>query len=106
MHTRVAALTHYRAQLWSDLTGALVAELGNGPVRCLAWSANSELLLMATVDHKLTTWTAVGGGRLVHTLLLPHRDDITHLDWAPNGRMAASGSKDRSIRSWVPVGAF
>ena len=23
-----------------------------------------------------------------------------------NGRMAASGSKDRSIKSWVPVGAF
>ncbi|KAG9012263.1 hypothetical protein FRB94_006293 [Tulasnella sp. JGI-2019a] len=75
-------------------------------VRSLAWSPDSQLLLSASDDKRLVLHdvrTASGGGKLgggMVASLSGHSSWVLSASLAADGRAAASGSADRTIKIW------
>ncbi|KAL4243292.1 WD40/YVTN repeat-like-containing domain superfamily protein [Abortiporus biennis] len=75
-------------------------------VRSLAWSPDSQLLLSASEDKRLTLHDVRGGGKpgsggggAVATLI-GHSSWVLSTDISPDGRLAVSGSADKTIKVW------
>ncbi|KAH8118878.1 WD repeat-containing protein 61 [Phellopilus nigrolimitatus] len=77
------------------------------PVRALAWSADGALLLSASDDRRLTLFdvragsagSARGGGGAV-AALVGHASWVLSAALSPDGRLALSGSADKTIKVW------
>jgi WD40 repeat protein len=69
-----------------------------GPVNCLAFSANGDLLATGSSDRTVRLWDARTGE--LRGTLKGHGNWVYALAFAPDGRTLASGGYDRSIRIW------
>jgi len=78
-------------------------------VRSLAWSADSQLLLSASDDRRLVlydtrTASATGANSNSSTGVVAsfsgHSSWVLSADMSPDGRLAASGSSDHSVKIW------
>ncbi|KAG6886691.1 hypothetical protein C0992_002805 [Termitomyces sp. T32_za158] len=83
-------------------SAALVATYSSHamPVRSLAWSPDSSLLLSASDDKRLVLHdvrTSPGGTVASFT---GHASWVLSADIAPDGRLALSGSADKTIKVW------
>jgi len=90
--------------------GQRVANLSNGPssVTKVAWSPGGKMFAAsfsrnygrsrATTDHAVQIWNV---NRQLLATLTDHTDDVLTLAWSPDGRILASGSRDRTIRLWL-----
>jgi len=75
------------------------------PVRSLAWSPDSQLLLSASEDKRLVLHdvrTSASGkpGSGAVASLAGHSSWVLSADISPDGRLALSGSADKTIKVW------
>ena len=81
-------------------SGAMTALHGHrGPVHCVAFSADGQLLLSGGSDGSVRLWTAADG-HLLHTFE-GHTDKVHAVIFSPDGRTAFSGGADGTLRRWV-----
>jgi WD40 repeat protein len=78
-----------------------------GPVYCLAWTPDGKQVLSGSLDHSAKLWDAASGN-LVRELKgykekdfeKGHREGVFCLAISPDGKTAATGGSDRSIKLW------
>ena len=83
------------------------------PVLDLRFSPD-DAFLAVTHKHKLAVWRSTGGTMRStaplqqHRVYTGHYDDVTCVDWAPNGQYFVTGSRDQTARiySTYPVQGF
>ena len=83
------------------------------PVLDLQFS-HDDAFLAVTHKHKLAVWRSTGGTMRStaplqqHRVYTGHYDDVTCVDWAPNGQYFVTGSRDQTARiySTYPVKGF
>ena len=84
-----------------NMPRAVVLRGHDGPIRCLAISADSRWLATGSEDRSVRVFdlkSAYPGGN--QKVLLGHQLEITDLQFAPNGRWIATGSRDNTVRIW------
>jgi len=76
-------------------------------VRSLAWSADSQLLMSASDDKRLVLYdtrnssvSATNSSVGVVASLAGHSSWVLSVDISPDGRLAASGSCDQTVKIW------
>ena len=80
---------------------AIILRGHEGPIRCLAISADSRWLATGSEDRSARVFdlkSAYPGGN--QKVLLGHQLEITDLQFAPNGQWIATGSRDSTVRIW------
>jgi WD40 repeat protein len=85
------------ARLWSMPDGALVAELGGGPVQALAFAPAGERLLIAGTDRAVRVVDARAGAE---HLVLAHPQAVAAAVWSPDGTTIATGDEIGVVRIW------
>jgi len=90
--------------------GRHLASLSAGPsgVSSVAWSPDGTMFAVGSVrnygrstaitDHAVRIWSA---NRQLLAVLVDHTDDVNTVAWSPDGKILASGSRDRTIRLWL-----
>ena len=63
-----------------------------------SFSADGRLLVTASKDSTAKVWN-VRSGKLVNDLV-GHQDEVFAIDWSPDGKMVASGGKDKAVMTW------
>ncbi len=98
-----------KVKIWDGRSGNFVSTLTGhvGAVYCVAWSGDSRYLVSGSKDSTLKLWDIESGGkasgrggRACKETLPGHADEVYALDWSPDGRGVASGSKDRTVKIW------
>eukprot|EP01087_Luapelamoeba_hula_P001378 TRINITY_DN1110_c3_g1_i1.p1 TRINITY_DN1110_c3_g1~~TRINITY_DN1110_c3_g1_i1.p1 ORF type:complete len:1128 (-),score=267.37 TRINITY_DN1110_c3_g1_i1:47-3430(-) len=92
--------------VWSVQTMKLLDELKghNGPISCLAFSPNSNILASGSWDNSVRLWDVfTGSSRASETLA--HPGDILALAFRPDGRQLAVSSMTGQIHFWDPQSA-
>ncbi|MBI3821881.1 MAG: WD40 repeat domain-containing protein [Planctomycetes bacterium] len=105
----LVAITEKEISLWDPATGKRIRKM-RGHVttelpRLVGFSADGKVLAVASggwmQDGLIRLWNLataeelrIGGG---------HQDEVTCLAYAPDGKLFASGSRDRTIRFWDPA---
>jgi hypothetical protein len=75
--------------VWTAAGTAVATLTGHtAPVRCLAWSPDSQTVASASADGTVRLWNRTG--RLVH--ILPGVDPLFSLAWSPDGTILAAGA--------------
>lgn len=76
-------------------------------VRSLAWSADSQLLMSASDDKRLVLYdtrnssvSATNSSVGVVASFTGHASWVLAVDMSPDGRLAASGSSDQTVKVW------
>jgi len=76
-------------------------------VRSLAWSADSQLLMSASDDRRLVLYdtrtasaSSANSSTGVVASLTGHSSWVLSADISPDGRLAASGSSDQTVKIW------
>ena len=88
-----------RRQDWHDLKRLFRPEATNlSGQRCVAISADGQLLASATADHSVLVWR-LADDKLVYTLK-GHVDDVTSVAFSRDGTLLASGGRDRRVCLW------
>jgi ribosome assembly protein 4 len=88
-------------RLWRAHDGGFIATLRGHvqAVYCVAWSADSRLLVSSSKDSTLKVWS-VKTKKLAQELP-GHADEVFAVDWAPDGSRVASGGKDKILKMWA-----
>jgi WD40 repeat protein len=107
--TRIAVADGKTIRVWSTDSGELVSRFAS-PSKTVAWHPDGDQLAargattpMDDQPSKLTIWNAESG-KLTRTFSLQLHEDLTHLEWSPDGSWIAGGigpgpgSSRRSIR--------
>lgn len=94
------ALEDYTIEIRESATGTRLRSLRGhvGPVNCLVFSANGELLATGSSDRTVRLWDPRSGELLA--TLKGHSNWVYALAFASDGRTLASGGCDRTIRIW------
>jgi WD40 repeat protein len=71
----------------------------DGPVLCVAFSPDGELVVSGGADSNLRLWRAADGTEL-HTYV-GHGDKVHAIVFTPDGRTIYSGSEDGILRRWT-----
>ena len=64
----------------------------------LCFSADSRLIVSASKDTTVKVWD-VQTGKLVEDLT-GHKDEVYAVDWSCDGKVVASGGRDKQVRLW------
>ena len=69
-----------------------------GPVNCLAYSPNGQLLASGSDDKTVKLWNVANGQ--LHAILEGHGASVRALRWSADGKRLASGGDDTTIKLW------
>jgi RNA polymerase sigma factor (sigma-70 family) len=76
--------------------GSFTADIGS--VRCLAFSPDKRILVLACGDNSIRIWDVAA--RKEVRRLTGHQGDIFAVAFSPDGKLLASGCTDKSARVW------
>ena len=92
-------------RLWDLATGTAGTTLeANGPVLALAWNDDGSRIVSGGSDGPDIQLWDVEAETSITTLSVGHTGPIESLDYSPDGRFVASGSRDWTVRVWEPEG--
>src|SRR5262249_12445076 len=97
--TLACSLTNQSIVLWDLAKGTKVQTIEKaGVVAGLAWSPDDSLLAGILNSTTIGIWQPATGQHL-HTLT-GHKQAISNISWAPQGKVLASGGVDETVREW------